>query len=459
MPDYLSSLPEPERQRYRDKLCVDGVAFDDPYAVNKACWTSDVKLLPPKSTAHVVVYLVFSPSQFTADTVAYKSLEAYDYFESVSALPAGSAVCEKRARSAPNPEQTEHASAVEGCNRSPDEQRTGEGSFVNVWAVVAWSPLRLAAIAGWEPRAGPDGVFPSAAADEPAPELSQGLAAAASASVAATAAATANHRRLLSTEDEDLVGQLDESQLRDLLVGGGGTDGAAAAPASSPAHTAITIRHGARRRERRGFRKTRDASSSSSSSPLQLLRSRRSGAPPAPTPERLKRGRIAHAACRVRSSGGGETPPSGKDAKERSVKSYHFPSKCAAKTGATWRSRRRRWMDGAQRDVPEEPASADHPSSLHCDGATVGDSGTRRGGEGADVTLSPRRAATSPSEPRRLLCHVDDDDGGGGGGGDDIVAAGGTRELRARTSARSRFSRFPARALGARLQRLQQQQQ
>ncbi|KAG0437350.1 hypothetical protein HPB47_017480 [Ixodes persulcatus] len=93
MPDYLSSLPEPERQRYRDKLCVDGVAFDDPYAVNKACWTSDVKLLPPKSTAHVVVYLVFSPSQFTADTVAYKSLEAYDYFESVSALPAGSAVC------------------------------------------------------------------------------------------------------------------------------------------------------------------------------------------------------------------------------------------------------------------------------------------------------------------------------------------------------------------------------
>ncbi|KAG0439482.1 hypothetical protein HPB47_016632 [Ixodes persulcatus] len=93
MPDYLSSLPEPERQRYRDKLCVDGVAFDDPYAVNKACWTSDVKLLPPKSTAHVVVYLVFSPSQFTADTVAYKSLEAYDNFESVSALPAGSAVC------------------------------------------------------------------------------------------------------------------------------------------------------------------------------------------------------------------------------------------------------------------------------------------------------------------------------------------------------------------------------
>ncbi|KAG0421441.1 hypothetical protein HPB47_002667 [Ixodes persulcatus] len=47
MPDYLSLLPEPEGQRYRDKLCVDGVAFDDPYAVNKACWTSDVKLLPP----------------------------------------------------------------------------------------------------------------------------------------------------------------------------------------------------------------------------------------------------------------------------------------------------------------------------------------------------------------------------------------------------------------------------
>ncbi|KAG0414931.1 hypothetical protein HPB47_007902, partial [Ixodes persulcatus] len=65
-------------------LRVFAIAFygDDPYAVNKACWTSDVKLLPPKSTAHVVVYLVFSPSQFTADTVqAYKSLEAYDYFD------------------------------------------------------------------------------------------------------------------------------------------------------------------------------------------------------------------------------------------------------------------------------------------------------------------------------------------------------------------------------------------
>ncbi|KAG0429503.1 hypothetical protein HPB47_023595, partial [Ixodes persulcatus] len=65
--------------RYRDKLCVAGVAFDDPNDANKAFWTSDVKLLPPKSTAHVVVYLLFSPSQFTTDTVqAYKSLEAYD---------------------------------------------------------------------------------------------------------------------------------------------------------------------------------------------------------------------------------------------------------------------------------------------------------------------------------------------------------------------------------------------
>ncbi|KAG0429453.1 hypothetical protein HPB47_023616 [Ixodes persulcatus] len=75
-----------------DGMCLSGGGFfrlnksllvsEDPYAVNKACWTSDVKLLPPKSMAHVVVYLVFSPSQFTADTVqAYKSLEAYDYFE------------------------------------------------------------------------------------------------------------------------------------------------------------------------------------------------------------------------------------------------------------------------------------------------------------------------------------------------------------------------------------------
>ncbi|KAG0419488.1 hypothetical protein HPB47_004067 [Ixodes persulcatus] len=54
MPNSLSSLPEPERQRYRKKLCVDGVALKaTPNAAHKACWTSDVELLSLKSTAHV----------------------------------------------------------------------------------------------------------------------------------------------------------------------------------------------------------------------------------------------------------------------------------------------------------------------------------------------------------------------------------------------------------------------
>ncbi|KAM7307511.1 uncharacterized protein ISCGN_011147 [Ixodes scapularis] len=115
-PDYLSSLPEPERQRYRDKLRVDGVTFDDPYDVNKACWSSDVKLLPPTSMAHVVIYLVFSPSQFTADTVqAYKSLEAYNYFESGLVRecklwkPQGAAVCFVRAKVMPSQRATTEA--------------------------------------------------------------------------------------------------------------------------------------------------------------------------------------------------------------------------------------------------------------------------------------------------------------------------------------------------------------
>ncbi|SCV65352.1 hypothetical protein ANAPC5_01123 [Anaplasma phagocytophilum] len=91
MPDYFSSLPEPERQRHRDKLCVDGVALDDPHAVNKDCLSSDMKLLPQTWMAHVVIYLAFSPSQLAADTVqAYRSLEAYNYFEPLSALPTGS---------------------------------------------------------------------------------------------------------------------------------------------------------------------------------------------------------------------------------------------------------------------------------------------------------------------------------------------------------------------------------
>lgn len=35
MSDYWRLLPEPEQQRYRENLCVDSVAFEDPYAVGK----------------------------------------------------------------------------------------------------------------------------------------------------------------------------------------------------------------------------------------------------------------------------------------------------------------------------------------------------------------------------------------------------------------------------------------
>ncbi|KAG0423841.1 hypothetical protein HPB47_000389 [Ixodes persulcatus] len=55
---------QPEQQRYRENLYVDGVAFKDLNAVSEERWRSHAKsdkLLPPTSMAHVVVYLIFSP--------------------------------------------------------------------------------------------------------------------------------------------------------------------------------------------------------------------------------------------------------------------------------------------------------------------------------------------------------------------------------------------------------------
>lgn len=83
MSDYFSCLSEAEKLRYRAKLCISGVDYGDPYCVDAAFWTSTSRWWPPITLVNITVYLLFTPSRFTADTLqAYKSLEAYNYFVS-----------------------------------------------------------------------------------------------------------------------------------------------------------------------------------------------------------------------------------------------------------------------------------------------------------------------------------------------------------------------------------------
>ncbi|KAG0434430.1 hypothetical protein HPB47_019111 [Ixodes persulcatus] len=81
--DYYSGLSEADKARYDAKLRVNGVDYGDPYRVDALEWTLKGRRWPPVTMINITVYLLFTPSRFTPDTLqAYKSLEAYNYFES-----------------------------------------------------------------------------------------------------------------------------------------------------------------------------------------------------------------------------------------------------------------------------------------------------------------------------------------------------------------------------------------
>lgn len=83
MVDYYNGLSEVDKARYNAKLCVKSVNYGDPYRVDASEWTLTGRRWPPVTMINITVYLLFTPSRFTADTLqAYKSLEAYNYFES-----------------------------------------------------------------------------------------------------------------------------------------------------------------------------------------------------------------------------------------------------------------------------------------------------------------------------------------------------------------------------------------
>ncbi|KAH7953801.1 hypothetical protein HPB49_012417 [Dermacentor silvarum] len=75
------SLSASDQKRYSEKLFVYGVQCPDPYGIPESDWIKDAdakRLCPPVKMTNVVIYLLFSPSQFTPESVEnYKSLEAY----------------------------------------------------------------------------------------------------------------------------------------------------------------------------------------------------------------------------------------------------------------------------------------------------------------------------------------------------------------------------------------------
>ncbi|KAL1478862.1 hypothetical protein MTO96_052320 [Rhipicephalus appendiculatus] len=84
--EYFRSLSAADQQRYSGKLLVYGVQCPDPYGIPDSEWVHDAaakRLCPPVKMTNVVIYLLFSPSQFTPENVEnYKSLQAYNYFQS-----------------------------------------------------------------------------------------------------------------------------------------------------------------------------------------------------------------------------------------------------------------------------------------------------------------------------------------------------------------------------------------
>ncbi|KAL1466807.1 hypothetical protein MTO96_042499 [Rhipicephalus appendiculatus] len=84
--EYFRSLSAADQQRYSGKLLVYGVQRPDPYGISDSEWVHDAaakRLCPPVKMTNVVIYLLFSPSEFTPENVEnHKSLQAYSYFQS-----------------------------------------------------------------------------------------------------------------------------------------------------------------------------------------------------------------------------------------------------------------------------------------------------------------------------------------------------------------------------------------
>ena len=80
---HLEHLCERDKQRYKDKITVNGILLRDPFQITEKEWINDPSLRPPVQFGDIWNYLVNTPGQYTAESLrAYKSLDGYNFFVS-----------------------------------------------------------------------------------------------------------------------------------------------------------------------------------------------------------------------------------------------------------------------------------------------------------------------------------------------------------------------------------------
>ena len=79
--EYFNSLDYAARQRYIEKLHINGVQLPDPYEIPDSLWSEDLTKWPNLEFGDIYSYLIDSKGRYTKESLkAYKSLQAYNYF-------------------------------------------------------------------------------------------------------------------------------------------------------------------------------------------------------------------------------------------------------------------------------------------------------------------------------------------------------------------------------------------
>ena len=78
--EYFNELGKEEKIRHKKKLTLsDGATITDPFGLSNN-WKNDVSLLPDISWADIYNYCINTPSAYTENMKAYKSLETFNFF-------------------------------------------------------------------------------------------------------------------------------------------------------------------------------------------------------------------------------------------------------------------------------------------------------------------------------------------------------------------------------------------
>ena len=81
MENYSTTLDEEQKERYFDKLSI--IGNTDPYCLKPESLSLDIKSSPDVTPSDVILYLVYQTSYYSMEQMlAYKSLEAYNFFHS-----------------------------------------------------------------------------------------------------------------------------------------------------------------------------------------------------------------------------------------------------------------------------------------------------------------------------------------------------------------------------------------